>query len=215
MRNRINTTPAGADLSYRKKGIRSFADGDDYGAIAPPDDFHFEPIPNHPNGSFYGYQGWSQNFYKLMAEHPVHIDPCDAFACRWMNCMLWMRLDAGIKKLVQYRGINPGHDDFYDAEILTVMGIQEWIRHTCLEIEKALLEEQDPVLKDNLEQMLICNRNIIEGAPKTLREACQWICWFNMASREYNRDGAGCQLDETLRPYYERDIQAGDRIVPE
>ena len=272
MRNRINTTPAGADLSYRgrvailrerkiedtkdKKGIRSFADGDDYGAIAPPDDFHFEPIPNHPNGSFYGYQGWSQNFYKLMAEHPVHIDPCDAFACRWMNCMLWMRLDAGIntfnpdmsydhlkpaiekygivpgigadahfggdysiglelgfggliKKLVKYRSINPGHDDFYDAEILTVMGIQEWIRHTCLEIEKALLEEQDPVLKKNLEQMLICNRNIIEGAPKTLREACQWICWFNMASREYNRDGAGCQLDETLRPYYERDLQAG------
>ena len=30
-----------------------------------------------------------------------------------------------------------------------------------------------------------------------------------MASRTYNRDGAGGQLDEILRPYYERDIAAG------
>ncbi|NMA20813.1 MAG: formate acetyltransferase, partial [Lentisphaerae bacterium] len=40
---------------------------------------------------------------------------------------------------------------------------------------------------------------------ETLREACQWIAHFNMASRTYNRDGAGGQLDELLRPYYERD----------
>ena len=30
-----------------------------------------------------------------------------------------------------------------------------------------------------------------------------------MASRTYNRDGAGGQLDELLRPYYERDLAAG------
>lgn len=30
-----------------------------------------------------------------------------------------------------------------------------------------------------------------------------------MASRTYNRDGAGGQLDELLRPYYERDKAAG------
>jgi formate C-acetyltransferase len=53
------------------------------------------------------------------------------------------------------------------------------------------------------------NRWLIEGPPRTLREACQWIAWFNMASRTYNRDGAGGQLDELLRPYYQRDRSEG------
>ena len=69
--------------------------------------------------------------------------------------------------------------------------------------------ETHPELLKNLQQMRDVNEHLIEGAPRTLREACQWICWFNTASREYNRDGAGCQLDETLRPYYERDLAAG------
>ena len=46
-----------------KAGYRTFMDGDDYGAIMPPEDFHFEPIPNHANGSWYGYEGWSRNFH--------------------------------------------------------------------------------------------------------------------------------------------------------
>jgi len=268
MRNRINQLPKDLKLDYRgrvkilrerkledtsdKKGNKYFSDGDDYGAIQPPKDFSFKPIPNYKNGSFYGYEGWSQNFFKLMSEHPVFIDPCDAFAGRWMNCMAWMRQEAGIHdffpempydhlkpmiekyglvhgigadahfsgdyaiglelgfgglmdKCVRYRMENPGHEDFYDAEILTIQGVQSWIRHTCMGIEKALLEEENPGLQENLRQMLEVNRYLVEGAPRTLREACQWICWFNMASREYNRDGAGCQLDVMLKPYYDRD----------
>ena len=37
----------------------------------------------------------------------------------------------------------------------------------------------------------------------------QWIIWFHLASRTYNRDGAGGQLDELLRPYYENDMKNG------
>lgn len=269
MRNRINTLVEKGDISYKERvailgerkiedtkdkiGVQAFTDGDDYGAITPPDDFVFNPIANHENGSWYGYQGWSQNFHNLMAQHPIHIDPCDAFACRWMNCMSWLKPEKGfhpdysyehlkpaiekygivpgigsdahfggdyeiglklgwgglMDKLVKYRLKNPGCNEFYDAEILTVLGVQEWIRNACVGIEKAIIEEQNTVLKENLKQMLHCNRYLIEGAPRNLREACQWICWFNMASREYNRDGAGCQLDEVLRPYYEQDLANG------
>ena len=28
-------------------------------------------------------------FHKLMSEHPVYIDPVDAFSCRWMFSMIW------------------------------------------------------------------------------------------------------------------------------
>ena len=61
MRDRVNQLPPDADVSYRgriailrerkledtrdKKGIRSFADGDDYGAVAPPEGYRFRHIP--------------------------------------------------------------------------------------------------------------------------------------------------------------------------
>jgi formate C-acetyltransferase len=50
---------------------------------------------------------------------------------------------------------------------------------------------------------------LVDQPPETLREVVQWIAIFNMVSRTYNRDGAGGQLDELLRPYYERDLAAG------
>ncbi len=269
MRNRIGETPLTADVSYHgrvrilrerkiedtldKKSAACFADGDDYGTVMVPEDYKFEPYINHPNGSWYGYDGWSENFYRQMANHPIVIDPCDAFCNRWMLTMIWLKPNPGfnpdysydhlkenqqkygilpgigadshfggdyaiglslgwgglMEKLKKYRVINPGHDDFYDAEEKTVLGIQVWMKRTCEAIEDAIEKENVPELKENLKQMLACNEYLIEGAPRTLREACQWMCWFNMASREYNRDGAGCQLDEILRPYYEKDKAAG------
>jgi len=31
---------------------------DDYGLVLPPEGFLWRPTPNHPNGSFYGLEGW-------------------------------------------------------------------------------------------------------------------------------------------------------------
>ena len=269
MRNRIGQTPLTADVSYYgrvrllrerkiqdtqdKKNTPCFADGDDYGTVSVPEDYQFDPYINHPNGSWYGYDGWSENFYRQMSNHPIVIDPCDAFCNRWMLTMVWLKpnnvfhpdypfdelkpeqekygivpgigadshfggdyaigLSLGwgglLEKLRRYRALNPGRDDFYDAEEKTIRGIQIWMRRTCAAIRDAIGAEPVPALAENLRQMLEVNEYLVEGAPRTLREACQWICWFNMASREYNRDGAGCQLDEVLRPYYERDRAAG------
>lgn len=241
-----------------KAGYRPFMDGDDYGAIMPPEDFHFEPIPNHENGSWYGYEGWSRNFFKLMTEHPVFIDPCDAFPNRWMTTMIWLKggkgfnpdypydhlkplqklygivpgigadahfggdyhlgLEGGwgglLLKLGQYRAKNIGHDAFYDAHERTILGIQNWMRRTVAAIDDAMEVEENPSLKDNLWRMREDTRFLIDHAPETLRQACQWIAIYNMASRTYNRDGAGGQLDELLRPYYERDVKL-NRITRE
>lgn len=59
-------------------------DGDDLGSIAPPPDFHWDIIPNHPDGSYHGPQGWATNFRALMEVHPVYVNPLDALAGRWM-----------------------------------------------------------------------------------------------------------------------------------
>ena len=105
MVNRINIfkpdTPMGYDdrikiLRQRKleetqikSKMKVYQDGDDYGSIPAPENYQFHCIPNHENGSWYGYDGWSKNFHKLMSEHPVYIDPVDAFSCRWMFSMIW------------------------------------------------------------------------------------------------------------------------------
>ncbi len=99
--------------------------------------------------------------------------------------------------------------DFYYAEeklLLTVIG---WIRRTSGEIERRLALETDPLLRENLREMLLANRAVETGVPRTLREACQFICWYNIAGRSFNREGCGGQLDQLLYPYYQMDIEKG------
>lgn len=62
-----------------------------------------------------------------------------------------------------------------------------------------------PKKKPLLTELADMNERIISDAPATLREACQWIIWFHLASRTYNRDGAGGQDRLALRPFYEQD----------
>jgi len=103
----------------------------------------------------------------------------------------------------------PDKAAFYQAEEDVILGIQHWIRRTVEAIERAEAIETRPELRENLREMAETNRWLVDHAPRSFREACQWIAWFNMVSRIYNRNGAGGQLDELLRPYYEQDLAAG------
>ena len=62
-----------------EKADHGGADDDDFGSYVPPSDFSYNFKPNHPNGSFYGYEGWADNFIHMMEIHPIYIDPLDAF----------------------------------------------------------------------------------------------------------------------------------------
>lgn len=94
--------------------------------------------------------------------------------------------------------------EFLTAEEDVILGAQAWIRHTVERTRELEASETRPGAKRNLAEMAEVNLWLLEQPPRTLREACQWIAWFNMVSRDYNGDGAGGQLDELLRPYYER-----------
>ncbi len=226
---------------------------DDYGQVLPPEGFPWQPPANHPNGSFYGLDGWSKAFCSLMQCHPVYVDPMDALAGRYMFLLNRIRkcnwppefdyaelkpeqekygiisgigndahfapdfrigLELGwgglLEKVRRCRSQHgPDKAAFFQAEEDVIVAIQGWIARTAAAIEEAEASQTDPVLRENLREMAEVNRWLIDGAPRTFREACQWIAWFNMASRTYNRDGAGGQLDELLRPYYERDRAEG------
>lgn len=114
-----------------------------------------------------------------------------------------------LKKVRTYAAKYPDKGEFYQAEEEVLLGIRTWMEHTIAEIWRLHALEQDPMLKENLEEMGRVNEWLLENPPSTFKEACQFIGWINMANRTYDRAGSGCQLDEILRPYYEKDIADG------
>lgn len=101
------------------------------------------------------------------------------------------------------------HYEFYDSEIAVVTAIIDFLTRISNELAALAEEEQNLALRENLREMARVNLKVAAGRPETLREAIQWMCWFSMLSRTYNRGSAGGQLDEMLRPYYERDVANG------
>lgn len=103
---------------------------------------------------------------------------------------------------------------FYQAEEDCVLGIQDWIRRTARDLRAAAGAETAPDLRQNLLQLADLNDWLVNGPPRNLREACQWLAWATMICRAYNGSGAGCQLDALLQPYFDADRQA-KRITDE
>jgi len=114
-------------------------------------------------------------------------------------------------KVERYRALAASHEqiELYAAESLVLDGMRAWMSHTIDEIERREAAAEDPRVRENLRRMRECNEWILDGPPRTFLEACQWIAWYNMANRTYDRAGAGCQLDLVLWPYYERDSREG------
>ncbi len=101
------------------------------------------------------------------------------------------------------------HALFYESEIMVVEAIIRFLTRMSDELAALAQREHNPQLRGNLLEMSRMNKKLAAGKPETFKEAVQWMCWFSMLSRTYNRGSAGGQLDEMLRPYYERDKAAG------
>ena len=228
-------------------------DEDDYGRVVPPEGL-WTICPNHPDGSFYGYDAWADNFCSLMDVHPVYLDPDDAFAGRWMYFMSKMRpnkwnpdypythleddiakygiicgigddahfapdYEMGLRlgwngladKVRHWKSVNlsPEQQHFYDLHLRVIDSIRGWISRHVEEAEYRASLQTDPEVRCLYQDIADTNRKVMDEAPSTLREACQWIIWYHLASRTYNRDGAGGQIDKLLQPYYEADLKAG------
>ncbi|MBC7235544.1 MAG: pyruvate-formate lyase [Chloroflexi bacterium] len=115
-----------------------------------------------------------------------------------------------LEKLRRYRALNrPADTSFYDGEEDLVLGIQTWIRrHVDYARAQAAMAE-DPFVRRNLSEIADMNEYLVDGAPRTLREACQFLAWAQSVDRMWHLGGAMGQLDEMLRPYYEADKLAG------
>ncbi len=114
-----------------------------------------------------------------------------------------------LKKIGHYRKINPQSKDFYDGLESVILGVQNWMRRHVEAARKMAETEENPILRKNLVEIADINERLITDPPQTFREACQWMVWYQMIARIYNGSGSIGQIDEFLRPYYERDVVAG------
>lgn len=132
--------------------------------------------------------------------------------CGDMRIALALGWGGLLEKVKHYASINNQTEkqrELYKAELLYLETCIGWEEKTIQGIRDKLAEETDPLLRENLEEMLKTNEAVKLAPPTTLREACQFLSWYNMFGRSFNREGAGGQIDELLRPYYEHDIAAG------
>jgi pyruvate-formate lyase len=232
---------------------------DDYNNLPLPEKKNrWDIISNHKDGSFYGLDGWTENYCWIMEHHPVYVNVNDAFAgrcCYFINIRkfphIWnpdhpyTHLEKDIEKYAIYHGIGgdahfapdfkiglelgwkgliekinyykdkngPKKHHFYDCHLKVIKATQKCIQSHIISAKELYNNtEVSPVeieKKQALRELIECNEAILQEPPKTFRQVLQWIVWFNLATKTYNRDGAGTQLDELLRPYYECDVANG------
>ena len=115
-----------------------------------------------------------------------------------------------LEKIRYYREFNnPPDTSFYDGEEQLVLGIIEWIEKIAAHSRKLAETETDEIDRQNLIEIAEMNEKLAKEPPSTFREACQFIAHFQSIDRMYFAGGALDQLDEKLRPFYEKDIKDG------
>lgn len=116
-----------------------------------------------------------------------------------------------LEKIRHFREFNhPAGADFYDGEEMLVLGMQNWIGRHVVRAREMAAVENDPFRKANLLEIAEINERLVNDAPRNLREACQFLAWFQSVDRMWGAGGALGQLDELLRPFYEVDVAAGE-----
>jgi len=154
----------------------------------------------------YSHLHEEQNRYKL---HPG-IGAVQHF-CQDMTIGLTLGWGGILGKIQHYRTVNTGEEaeELYDGLEHMVRGFQNWIgRHAVAAWEMAEHEE-NPQLRQNLLEIADINGRLVNHPPKTFREACQWMLWYQLAGKMYNMGGSLGRIDQFLFPFYEQETKRG------
>ncbi len=115
-----------------------------------------------------------------------------------------------LDKIHHYQSLNaPQGDEFYQGLEQVVLGMQDWVRRTAAAAREMAKAEKRRALRKNLHGVAEMNERLIAEPPRTFREACQWMLWYQIAARMFNGSGSLGRLDTLLLPFYERDAAAG------
>ncbi|MBO5059518.1 MAG: formate acetyltransferase [Clostridia bacterium] len=76
-----------------KREQNGYTDLDDFGTVPITPEYEVEPWYNSSNGSFYGYDGMSENFCRVIDAHPAYVDPMEMLCGRWRDMLVNYRGD--------------------------------------------------------------------------------------------------------------------------
>ena len=127
--------------------------------------------------------------------------------CQDMEMGLKLGWGGILEKINRYRANNPASEDFYAGLEHVVLGTQDWIQRHAEAARR--LAAQDEEMRQNLLEIAEMNEYLVSNPPRTFREACQWILWYQSIARMYNTSGSLGRLDVLLLPYYQADTTAG------
>jgi len=116
-----------------------------------------------------------------------------------------------LAKIGHYRSVNTDEEaqELYDGLEQTVLGLQDWIRRHARVAREMAEDEEDPLFRRNLLEMADINEHLVSGRPRTFREACQWMLYYQLAGKMYNMGGSLGRVDQFLFPFYEQDRKQG------
>jgi formate C-acetyltransferase len=118
-----------------------------------------------------------------------------------------------LKKVRHFQKLHTNPDpatvQFYEGEARLLEAVQRFVARHVRALRKDADAAADPELRTHYTSLADMNEYLIDGAPRTLREALQWLVQWQDAAKMYNNSGAGQELDTLLQPYYDDDIAAG------
>ena len=79
--------------TMQKKKQNGYTDLDDFGTVPISEGYSVEPWFNSSNGSFYGYDGMSENFCRVIDAHEPYVDPMEMLCGRWRDMLVNYRGD--------------------------------------------------------------------------------------------------------------------------
>jgi len=184
------------------------------------------PVYIHPQSALAGaWAGFFQNFVNIgykPEDKATHLYPMHEKYCIQspgiggmnhlgpdMDIALLQGYPAMLEKIRYYRERNkPVGAEFYDGHEAVMIGILDYIENHKHEANKRA-QEATGWEKENYTAIAEVMQQLLVGPPCNFREACQLISVFQSVDRTYFGGGALGQLDELLRPFYEKDITAG------
>ena len=124
---------------------------------------------------------------------------------------LTLGLGALLAKIRHYRTVNTDEEaqELYDGLEHMVLGIQNWISRHAKAASEMAKTEKHPQLRQNLAEMATINEHLVQGAPRSFREACQWMLYYQLAGKMYNMGGSLGRIDQFLFPFYQEDKKRG------
>ena len=118
--------------------------------------------------------------------------------CQDMEMGLKLGWGGILEKINRYRANNPASEDFYAGLEHVVLGTQNWIQRHAEAARRMAAEDVE--MKQNLLEIAEMNEYLVSNPPRTFREACQWILWYQSIARMYNSSGSLGRLDVILLP---------------